>query len=119
MTKEIRPEHIKQAAELLKKEHSERLRLEKLAEQTSLEKRAQRIAFREVELGVCEPFRSFDEFSEKVAALAKEDLDVVEKALERGYTSGSRLGGELVGDGRQKPNNPLEHFVLTGELVNE
>lgn len=119
MSKQIRAEHIKQAGELLRREHTERVRLEKVASSLELEKRAQKLAFREVELGVCEPFRTFDEFAEKVASLAKEDLDVVEKALERGYGSSRRTGDELVGETKYKVSNPLEHFVLTGELVNE
>ena len=111
--------HIKKAAELLKREHAERLRLEKVASENEIEKRAQRIAFREVELGVCSPFRTFEEFLDKVASLKNEDLDVVEKALERGYGSARLADGELVGETRHKVSNPLEHFVLTGELVNE
>lgn len=116
--KQISAEHVKQAAALLKREHEERLKLEKVASAHELEKRAQKLAFREVELGVCEPFRSLEEFMDKVASLMTEDLDVVEKALERGYGSSRRVGGELVGEAKRS-SNPLEHFVLTGELVNE
>ena len=119
MSKTINLEHVKQAAALLKREHEERVKFEKLAQDHDLEKRAQRLAFREVELGICEPFKSHDEFLEKVASLKAEDLSVVEKALERGYGGSRRVEGELVGEHKSKVNNPLEHFVLTGELVNE
>lgn len=119
MSKAINLEHVKQAAALLKREHEERIKFEKLAQNHELEKRAQKLAFREVELGICEPFRSHDEFLEKVAGLVTEDLDVIEKALERGYGGSRRVEGELVGEHKTKINNPLEHFVLTGELVNE
>jgi len=115
--KVITPEHIKQAGELLKKEHSERLRLEKVAAEFEKKARAEKLAFREIELGISEPFKNFDEYQKKVASLLGEDLDVLEKALERGYGT-SRRGGELVGAGG-KVENPFEHYVRTGELVTE
>jgi hypothetical protein len=118
-TKQISPEHIKQAAALLKKEHEERVRLEKVAAENEVERRAEKLAFREVELGICEPFKTHEEFLSKVASLKQEDLDVVEKALERGYGNSRRSGDELVGETNKKGNNPWEHYILTGELVNE
>jgi len=116
-TRTVSPEAVKQAGVLLKQEHSRRIELEKEAAQTSLEKRAQKIAFREVELGISEPYRTHDEFQQKVASLMGEDLDVVEKALDRGYSSSTKVG-TLAGD-TVKTKNPLEHFVLTGELLSE
>lgn len=113
--KVISPEIIKQAGVLLKKEHEARLRLEKQAEAHDLEKRAMKLAFREVELGIAEPFKTHEEFIQKVANLMGENLDVVEKALERGYGSARRMG-ELVGDTNKRTRNSFEHFVLTGEL---
>ena len=118
-SKQISPEHIKQAAALLRREHDERLRLEKVASENETVQRAQKLAFREVELGICEPFKTHDEFLQKVASLATEDLDVVEKALERGYGNSRRLSGELVGEVGVKNDNPFKHYVLTGELVTE
>lgn len=116
-TKTISPEAVKLAGVLLKQEHSRRVELEKEAAQTTIEKRAQKIAFREVELGIAEPYKTHEEFQQKVASLMGEDLDVVEKALDRGYGSSAKAG-TLVGEtGKQK--NPFEHFVLTGELVSD
>jgi hypothetical protein len=118
MTTKITPETIKLAGELLRREHTERLKLEKEASATVLEKRAQKIAFREIELGLSEPFKSLEEFQEKVASLLSEgDLDVVEKALDRGYV-GTRKSGDLVGSST-KAKNPLDRYILTGELDNE
>jgi len=114
----ITPEMIKAAGEMLRKEHSERLRLEKLAQETMQEKRAHKVAFREVELGLHEPYKTHEEFVQKVASLMQEDLDVVEKALERGYV-GTRKIGELAGSSPANGKNPFERFVLTGELDNE
>lgn len=108
-------ELVKKAGELLKQEHETRLRLEKEASQAGLEKRAAKIAFREVELGLCEPFRTHEEFLAKVASLVKEDLDVVEKALQRGYGS-SRAYGELDTSSQVRGGNPLERWIWNGEL---
>lgn len=114
MKKEVTLEQIKTAAELLKKEHTERLRLEKVAEDASLRERAAKVAFREVELGVCEPYRTHEEFQTKVASLMNEDLSVVEKALERGY--GSYAGpGELDNTPAEKQLDPLSSWVLHGK----
>jgi hypothetical protein len=115
--KVITPEHIKQAGELLKKEHEERVRLEKVAADFEKKARAEKLAFREVELGISEPFKTHDDYQKKIASLLGEDLDVLEKALERGYGN-SRRGGELVGSGG-KVENPFEYFIRTGELVTE
>lgn len=110
----ITPELVKKAGVLLKQEHTRRLELEKQATADALEKRAQRIAFREVELGITLPFQTFEDFQQKVASLAQENLDVVEKALERGY---SRSASEsLEGGASGKKLNPMEHYVLHGEL---
>ena len=115
--KVVTPEMIKKAGGILKQEHEERLRLEKVASDYARKERAEKIAFREVELGICEPYKSHLEFQEKVASLLGEDLSVVEKAMERGY-NGSRQTGELVGNESTpgKVMNPLERFIMTGEL---
>jgi hypothetical protein len=107
-------ELVKKAGALLKQEHETRLRLEKEAQQSGLEKRAAKIAFREIELGLCEPFRTHDEFLAKVASLMREDLDVVEKALQRGYGS-SRVYGELDTGSHAQSLDPLSRWVLYGE----
>jgi hypothetical protein len=116
MDKVIKLEHIKLAGDLLKREHAERVRLEKVASDAIQEKRAQKIAFREVELGISEPFKSFDDFQTKVASLRTENLEVLEKALERGYGNSQSFGELDVESNNRKNRNPLEHFVLTGEL---
>ena len=116
--KVLTPEHIKQAGELLKKEHTERLRLEKVAADFEKRGRAEKIAFREVEAGVSEPFKNYEEYQQKIATLLNEELDVVEKALDRGYKSGPSQG-ELVGDSDNKVMNPFERWVRMGELVTE
>lgn len=116
--KVVTPEMIKKAGDLLKAEHAERMRLEKVASDLQLEKRAQKLAYREVELGITEPYKSHAEFQEKVAGLLTEDLDVLEKAIERGY-AGSRSVGELDGGSpapRKGSDDPLTHFIRTGEL---
>jgi hypothetical protein len=107
-------ELVKKAGALLKQEHEARVRLEKEAHQSGLEKRAARIAFREVELGLCEPFKTHDEFLAKVASLMGEDLDVVEKALQRGYGA-SRAYGELDTSSNAQSLDPLSRWVLYGE----
>jgi methylphosphotriester-DNA--protein-cysteine methyltransferase len=112
--KTISLEQVKQAGLLLKREHEERLRLEKVAQDNELEKKAMRIAFREVELGITEPYKTHEEFLQKVANLKEEDLDVVEKALERGYGSARRFG-ELAEGPVNKGSNVLERWVLNGE----
>lgn len=108
-------ELVKKAGELLKQEHESRLRLEKEAAHLGLEKRAARVAFKEVELGMAEPFRTHEEFLAKVASLMKEDLDVVEKALQRGYGT-SRAYGELDTSGNPARSlDPLSRWVWYGE----
>lgn len=114
MSKTISVEQAKIAGELLMREHSARLALEKEAGDHKLEKRAAKIAFREVELGIAEPYKSHDDFMNKVASLMKEDLDVVEKALERGYGP-SRRDGELA-DSTGKELDPFTRWVKHGEL---
>lgn len=114
----ITPEHIKQAGELLQRQSTELSRLEKVAADFEKRARAEKLAFREVELGITEPFKNFDEYQKKIASLVQDDLDVLEKALERGYGT-SRRSGELVGETSGKVNNPFEHYVRTGELVTE
>jgi len=106
---------VKQAGQLLKREHEERLRLEKVAAELELEKRAMKIAFREVELGIAEPFKTFDEFLGKVASLTQENLEVVEKALERGYGSSFRTAELSDGGSTLKGKNALERWVYNGE----
>jgi hypothetical protein len=112
--KSITPEMVKKAGALLKKEHELRLTLEKQAADHHLEKRAMRVAFREVELGMCEPYRSGDEFMEKVASLMVDDLDVVEKALDRYHGGTARRAGELE-DRQQRSGNALEQWVIHGQ----
>lgn len=106
-------EQVKLAGELLKREHSARLELEKEAQDFKLEKRAMKIAFREVELGISEPYKTHDELLQKVANLMKEDLDVVEKAIERGYGP-ARRDGELA-DETGKGLDPFTRWVLHGD----
>lgn len=119
-TKTVSLEQVKLAGVLLKQEHEARLLLEKEAHVAAQEKKAMKIAFREIELGVSEPFKTFEEFHEKVASLMQEDLDVVEKALERGYRGASARTGVLADDsangGSGLGNNPFGRWVLTGEL---
>ena len=114
--KPVTLEQVKQAGMVLKKVNEERLRLEKVAGDLQMEKRAMQIAFREVELGLSEPFSSFEELQVKVASLMKEDLDVVEKALQRGY---GKLGnvGTLAEETHAKSDlNVFERWVLEGQL---
>ena len=116
-TKKISPEMMKRAGELLKNEHSRRVELEKQASAAEKEKKAQAVAFREVELGLSEPFKTYDEFQEKVASLMEEDLEIVEKALDRGYHGVQKTAGELAGNGDNGAfKDPLSQYVLTGEL---
>jgi hypothetical protein len=112
--KTVSTEQVKLAGELLKREHELRLGLEKEAADHKLEKTATKIAFREVELGLAQPFKSHEEFMSKVASLMKEDLAVVEKALERGYGP-ARKDGELAEE-NGKEMNPFERWVKHGEL---
>ena len=112
---QISLELVKKAGELLKKEHESRVRLEKEAAQSGLEKRAARVAFREIELGLADPFRTHEEFLAKIASLMQEDLDVVEKALQRGYGA-NRAFGELDTSSSPARNlDPLSRWVLHGE----
>jgi hypothetical protein len=112
--KSVTLDQVKQAGMVLKRVNEEKLRLEKVAEDLQLEKRAMKIAFREVELGLTAPFHSFEELLTKVAGLMKEDLDVVEKALERGYGSLGNVG--TLADEVKNTRNMLERWVLEGEL---
>jgi hypothetical protein len=112
--KTVSTEQVKLAGELLKREHELRLGLEKEAQDHKLEKRAAKIAFREIELGLSEPYKSHEEFLNKVANLMKEDLDVVEKALERGYGPSRRIG-ELAEE-TGKSLDPFTRWVKHGEL---
>jgi hypothetical protein len=116
--KVLTPEHIKQAGELIKRQSTELVRLEKVAAEFEKKARAEKLAFREVELGVTEPFKNLEEYQKKIASLLGDDLDILEKALERGYGTSQRLG-ELVNEAGSKVTNPFEHFVRTGELVTE
>lgn len=112
--KAVTLEQVKHAGEVLKRVNEEKLRLEKVANDLQLEKRAMKVAFREIELGLTSPFRSFDELQTKVAGLMKEDLDVVEKALERGYGNLGNVG--TLADEAKNYRNTLERWVLEGEL---
>jgi len=112
--KTVTLEQVKQAGVVLKRVNEEKLRLEKVASDLQLEKRAMQIAFKEVELGIAEPFRSFEELQTKVAGLMVEDLDVVEKALERGYGSLGNVG--TLADEVRDNRNSFERWILSGEL---
>ena len=119
-------ELVKKAGQLLKQEHSRRLELEKIAAHNSLEKRAMKVAFREVEMGLASPFHSLEEFLTKVASLMTEDdLQVVEKALQRGYSSGGigssgGINSGTLDDSEQNSSgrkmNQFERWVLYGEF---
>jgi hypothetical protein len=111
----ITMEQVKQAGVVLKKVNEEKLRLQKEAAVYNLEKRAMQIAFREVEMGITQPFSSMKDLMEKVAGLMKEDLDVVEKALERGYGNVNNIG-TLVEGVVGKSRNAFEEWVLEGKL---
>jgi len=116
MSKTISLEMVKQAGVLLKKEHELRLEFEKKAQDLELEKRAMKLAFKEVELGYSNPFQNYEAFHKKIASLMNDDLDVLEKALDRGY-SGSFNSGEL--DSPQKEIGGKEVFfnwVMNGEF---
>lgn len=112
--KAVTLEQVKQAGVVLKRVNEEKLRLEKVASDLQLEKRAMQIAFKEVELGIAEPFRSYGDLLTKVAGLMKEDLDIVEKALERGYGSLNSVG--TLADESKQSRNVLERWVLEGEI---
>ena len=113
--KTVTLEQVKQAGVVLKRVNEEKLRLQKEAAVYNLEKRAMAIAFREVELGITQPFGSMKDLLEKVAGLMKEDLDVVEKALERGYGSAGSIG-TLVDSTEGNGRNPFENWVLNGTI---
>jgi hypothetical protein len=111
--KTVSLEQVKLAGELLQREHQARVQFEKKAQDLELSARATKVAFREVELGISEPFRSHDELMNKVASLVREDLDVIEKALERGYGP-SRRDGELAEE-TGKGLDPFTRWVKFGE----
>lgn len=113
--KSVTLEQVKQAGAVLKRVNEEKLRLEKEAGDLKLEKRAMQIAFREVELGIAEPFRSYQDLQEKIASLSNEDLDVVEKALERGYGNSGNIG-TLDTETKGSNRNVFEKWVLEGEF---
>jgi hypothetical protein len=122
MAKQVSPETVKLAGQLLKQEHerAEKLAsdLKEVAVARDREKRASRIAFREVELGASEPFRSNEEYEKKVASLlADPELEVIEKALERGYT-GLRKVGELVGSTARAPGAGTLEDYIRSEVFN-
>jgi len=79
--------------------------LEKTASETA---RAEKLAYSLVEKGKIAPFRNYEEFREKVASLASQDLNVVEKALE--FDTGALSIGDI--GNNQKGSNALEQFVL-------
>jgi hypothetical protein len=117
-SKTVTPEMVKNAGVLLKREHEARVKIEgdlsKLAAETAKRERAEKIAFREVEMGLSEPFKNHEEFQSKVASLMQDDLDVIEKALARGY-HGKAAGGSLEGETGDKLD-PFSRWVLHGEL---
>ena len=112
--KTVSLEQVKIAGQLLQREHKARVQFEKIAQDLEMEKRATKLAFREVELGISEPYRSHEELMTKVASLVKEDLDVIEKALERGYGP-SRRDGELAEE-TGKGLDPFTRWVKFGEI---
>ena len=81
------------------------------------EKRAQatKLLYKQAELGFIELPRSFDEFQVKLASLMKEDLAVVEKAME--YTGGVMKLGELDSTDTSRSQNATEAFqaAIIGE----
>lgn len=104
-------EFLKKAAVMLKSEHGKRVELEKRAH-------AEKLAFRKVELGIAEPFTSYDDFRKEAEAILKEgDLALVEKALEYGTAGGHRSGTLEKQASLEKGTNPIEHLVLHGELL--
>jgi hypothetical protein len=113
--KTVTMEQVKQAGVVLKRVNEEKLRLEKEAAVHGLEKRAMRIAFREVELGISQPFNSYEDLMEKVAGLMKEDLNVVEKALERGYGNAGSIG-TLVEGAEVGEKDVFKNWVLNGTI---
>lgn len=119
--KVVTQEQIKQAGVILKREHDARLKAEgelaKLSSEKNSRERAEKIAFREVEMGISEPFKTHEEFQNKVASLMQDNLDVVEKALDRGYRSGNS-NGELDDNDSKKDLDPFSRWVLHGETVN-
>lgn len=112
--KVITPEQMQKVAGMLRDIGKERDELLKTAAEASKKSRAEKIAFREVELGLVDAFKSYDEYQEKVAGLMAEDLDIVEKALERGYHA-PRKDGELTGKSGTGTMDPLTRYILTGE----
>ena len=80
-----------------------------LIKEAQLAERAQKVAFEMVEKGHHPPFKSYEEFQEKVASLKGQDLDVVEKALE--FNPHSISLGE-VSDRTGKGSNAIENFVM-------
>lgn len=114
--KVITPEQMQKVAGLLRVTASERDELKKTAADSAKRERAEKIAFREVELGLVDAYKSYDEFQEKVASLLGDDLDIVEKALERGYHA-PRKDGELSGQPGSGKMDPLTRVILTGELT--
>ena len=114
--KTVTLEQVKQAGVVLKRVNEEKLRLQKEAAVYGLEKRAMKIAYREVELGISQPFGSYDDLMKKVASLMKEDLDVVEKALERGYGSAGAIGTLDDGANEVSDRDVFKTWVLEGKL---
>jgi uncharacterized protein YqeY len=106
-------ELLKTAGKMLKSEHDARLTLEKKA-------RAEKIAFRKVELGIIEPFADYESFQKEANALVTEDLNLVEKAIEYGVHGSHQTGDlEKKANVSLRPADIMNHFVLTGELINE
>ena len=101
---------LKTAGKMLKEEHGLRLDLEKKA-------KAEKIAFRKVELGLVDPFADYETFQKEANALMTEDLELVEKAIEYGV-QGSRQTGSLEKKASvsQDPAGALNHYILTGEF---
>jgi hypothetical protein len=105
---------LKTAGEMLKQEHLEKVALEKVA-------RAQKLAFRKVEMGIVEPFTSYEAMTKEAEAILKDgDLDLTERAMDLGITGGHR-SGELTKQASSgaQPTDVFNHFVLTGELLTE
>lgn len=107
-------EMLKTAGRMLKQEHESRSLLEKKA-------RAQKIAFKKVEMGIVDPFNSYEALEkEATAILEHDDLDVLEKALEIGVIGGHRSGElEKKANLSSNPADVFNHFVTTGELLTD
>ena len=75
----------------------------------SIRKKAEELAFRMVNKGMCPQFETYEDFQEKVASIMTEDIAVTEKALEM-TPKLAELG--QVSNVRGRGGNSFEEFVL-------